>query len=110
MNAIARMRNALALLRGDDVYFTVKQAEVFLLVVEKGEGLSVTEVADMTGFGMTLTSRIMGLLDKYGSGKKKTGRKLLALRPDPDDRRMKRIYFTAKGKALAARVSEILGG
>lgn len=92
---------------GDDVYFTVHQIEVFLLIAEHDGEMPMLKLIEISGLPKTSISRVMNVLGRYGSVKKE-GRGLVDLLEDPEDRRRKIVRLTPKGRKLVDKLKRIL--
>lgn len=77
------------------------------LIVCRAEGCSINDVADRLGMPKSSASRNISALSKvHRLGK--PGFDLLDTRDDPMDRRVKKIHLTPAGKALKARIIDLL--
>lgn len=63
-----------------------------------GKGMMQTELAELMGVGKVTLG---GLIDRLEIAE------LVERQPDPNDRRAKRIYMTAKGKKLLGKLAKI---
>jgi len=66
-----------------------------------GNGIAQTELAKLMNVGKV---SLGGLIDRMEANE------ILERRPDPDDRRSKRVWMTAKGEALLHELQEIASG
>ncbi len=81
-----------------DISFSV--AHVFLLVAEAGdEGVSLTEIADKAGLGLSSVSRHAAFLGKINR-QHEEGLNLIQTHEDPMERRRRLATLTGKGKAF----------
>jgi DNA-binding MarR family transcriptional regulator len=62
------------------------------------DGLHQSQVAERTGKDRHNIARILALLER---------RRLISRRPDPGDKRRKRVYLTARGRAMQARLTPL---
>lgn len=81
-----------------DITFSV--AHVLLLVAEAGdEGISLTDVADKAGLGLSSVSRHAAYLGKINRHHEE-GYNLIQTHEDPMERRRRLATLTGKGKAF----------
>jgi DNA-binding MarR family transcriptional regulator len=80
--------------RASAISLTLTQCKA-LAELQKNEGISQVRLAELTGVEPMTMVRI---LDRMESDQ------LIERRPDPDDRRARRLYLTDKGQPLVAEV------
>jgi len=80
--------------RASAISLTLTQCKA-LAELEKNEGISQVRLAELTGVDPMTMVRI---LDRMESDQ------LIERRPDPEDRRARRLYLTDKGQPLVAEV------
>lgn len=75
-------------------------AEVLLLVAEAGnDGISLSDIADKTGLGLSTVSRHVAHMGKINRHHEE-GLKLIETHEDPMERRRRLATLTGKGKAF----------
>jgi DNA-binding MarR family transcriptional regulator len=81
---------------------------IFLLVARK-EGITVSDLQDLTGLtGSSCSRNVAALSDVNRKGRE--GHKLIMAKPDLEDRRVKHLYLTSKGRAVLNSVKESFNG
>jgi DNA-binding MarR family transcriptional regulator len=66
-----------------------------MVVLASHPGVAATDVAESTGLDKMTVSRTLAALDRHGRLQRKA---------DPSDQRKSRLYLTAEGKRLFARI------
>ncbi len=102
---MTRFKNLLGALIAIDLEFPLLWALVFAEIAMH-EGASLREIANRTGISMSVMSRTIGALSNTRRMGKPYG--LVVVKPSKEDRRQKELYLSAKGKALAAKIVELL--
>lgn len=77
----------------------------FLLAVAANPGATQREVYDLLGSNDSVASRTLSLLGEYGS-RSVAGLELIEFKPDPNDRRVRRLNLTPKGRRIVNGIFE----
>ena len=102
---LRQLREALEAVREIDGDLTAGQI-LTLIEVALSPGTTVSNIGQRLGVQLSTVSRNADIVGTYGrQGKKGLG--LVERRPDPEDRRVKGLYLTAKG---VRAVTRMLGG
>src|SRR5215468_8967304 len=81
--------------------FGISRAQwAVLMRIDRNEGLKQTELADLLDVQPITLTRLLDRLAESG---------LIERRPDPDDRRAKRLYLTAQAKPLVDQLDLLAG-
>ena len=75
---------------------TIQTAEAFVLVAIH-EGLTIGQLGERIGVSTSGASHATSMLTRHGR-RGKPGLDLVEMREDPQDRRIRGLYLTAKGK------------
>jgi DNA-binding MarR family transcriptional regulator len=87
---------------------SVHTAMAFLLVC-KEEGVTVYDVKNRLSLEMSGATRSIALMtDRHRRGKQ--GLEFVYTKPDLEDRRVKRLYLTPKGRKVRAQIQQICLG
>ena len=97
--------NVLETLRQIDSEFPL-QYSICLAQISMEEGMSLTELSQKMGLGLSTVSRIVGALSKYRQNGNPYG--LIELKISPEERRKKAIYLTPKGRDVLAQIYKAL--
>jgi DNA-binding MarR family transcriptional regulator len=111
----ATIEAAIALLSGlraVDPEMTVQMAQCFLAIAAR-PGMTVKEMAEIAEVEDSTASRNAGMLGRYGRGQKE-GYRVVEFHDDPNDRRVRRLELTDKGrrvlKGALRRMQEVVLG
>ena len=97
LNDVARLLRTYADYKA--AQFGITRAQWAVLVrMERSEGLNQTELADMLDLQPITLTRLLDKLSDSG---------LIERRPDPDDRRAKRLFLTPAARPLLKRLAEL---
>lgn len=85
------------------------QMAAFLYIAASG-GCSMAALAEFLGMAQSTASRTVTTLGpRHATIKERPGYDLITAEEDPRERRRKNLRLTTKGKALAKRLSKIIG-
>lgn len=104
-SATTTFLNVLETLRKIDSEFPL-QYSICLAQISMEEGMSLTELSQKMGLGLSTVSRIVGALSKYRQNGNPYG--LIELKISPEERRKKAIYLTSKGRDVLAQIYKAL--
>jgi len=96
------LRQAIREMRKSDPWMGVQTVEVFLAIALK-PGLTMKEIAEVTGLAQSSCSRNVALLSKYHR-LKKAGADLVETYEDPAERRRKIVFLNERGIEKARQI------
>lgn len=85
------------------------QYALSFLTIAQNEGLSIRDLSEHLGIAQSSASRNVAALSKWHSFGKE-GHDLVQAEEDPRERRRKIVTLTPKGRALALRLADLIGG
>lgn len=78
----------------------------FLIVAEK-DGISMAELKDVLDLSQASASRNVNFLSQHGANERE-GLKLVITTENPENRRMKLVHLTPKGKSFKRQIESLL--
>lgn len=104
-NAVCKSNAIIKELMKIDPEFPMQWARCFMEIA-LDEGLNIHDLLDRTGISQSALSRIIGGLgEQRRYAKNPYG--LIKAQPSPEDRRMRQLYLTVKGRTLIDGISDI---
>lgn len=98
--AVETLLRIVSRFRGLDPDISFSVAHVFLLVAHAGDdGISLTDIADKAGLGLSTVSRHAAYLGKINRHHEE-GLQIIQTHEDPMERRRRLATLTGKGKAF----------
>lgn len=85
------------------------QYALSFLTIAQNEGMSIRDLSERLGIAQSSASRNVAALSKWHSFGKE-GHDLVQAEEDPRERRRKIVTLTAKGRALALQLADLIGG
>ncbi len=82
------------------------QYAICLTQIALNEGLSLTNLADLTGMPLSTVSRIVGALSH--KRQKGTAYKLVKVMISSEEKRKKELYLTSRGQTVMHSITELL--
>ncbi len=102
MSEIKKLQLALSYLQDADEDISVEMVDVFLMVACE-PGIAFGEVRKVTGLAQSTLSRHVSALGDYKRNRDH-GAGLIESVEDPNERRRKRLFLTAKGRRVVSHI------
>ncbi len=82
---------------------TLSQASMLLMIAER-PSITASELAGQAGMTVAAVSRFVAVMGKGRKGALSPGRRLIAVKADPGDQRLKLLQLTIQGETLLQEV------
>lgn len=103
-NTLRRIRNSLRIFREVDTDLSLGQV-LMLIDIALEPGITISKLAARMDVGLSAASRTADLLGSHGRDPKPGLRLIKRVRDaDPNDRRIKGLHLTEKGRKLLAKL------